>query len=133
MTYKDSLDLLESKIKIQAYNRKLTVHKLTDGEKMQFMSQVQQWLGDTFSLYEKSAVIDLVEGQTTYTGTSNIPADLLRILTAETNKDGDNKVDITSKEEINNTAKLSGLPTKLTIYNTNSGRTIEINSTPTYD
>lgn len=104
------------------------------------LSQAQQYLGDTFSLYEKTGTLDLVQSQSLYTigsGATNIPKDLLSIKTAELNGNTlqhtkTNKVGITSKEEMNAIEKSTGLPKKLTIYNVNDNRVLEIDSIPEY-
>lgn len=135
MYYSDGISLFKSKYKTLSFNRKVDVQNLTNAEIMMYLSMAAQWLNHNYKIAEKLATVDLVQSQSLYTtgsGATNIPKDLHLIKTVEINQDGDNKVEVTSKEVVNETAKLAGLPTMLTVYLTADNRVLEINSNPTY-
>lgn len=135
MNYKDSISIFRNKAHIEARKRKEDELKLTNNEIMFLLSEAQQKLSNKYQIFERSATVDFVAGQSIYSmgsGASNLPTDFLDLRYIKVPFSPPYNLEEISKGEMDTIEKVSGLPSKYCLYNTGGQKVLELDVNPEY-
>lgn len=137
MNYKDSIELFRLLYRTECFNNKLTAKDFTTNQVMYFLSSAQLQINNLYHVAEKKETVPLTANTYLYllnTGGNKVSkGDILYIKTIANERiTAPYNLTAISKSQLSMIEKIAGLPTKYTVYKSDSGLTLEINTLPEY-